>query len=1379
MKLFYKNFILFLIITTTLHLKADDNFINNADDICYQKPSYSGLLCFSLGGLFEGGIGCTSSYPIKNQSANTLRDVHIIYDEDHLASGSFGSHCATNPNGTCQTKHSIDFGPFGFFNQVTDYSIGRDIPSNDESNSISSTRFISAAIFNTEYLYASYTKDGKKYRGRIAPCRETKHQGWKPFSRRKALIAPGNMVSIGNTFVVAPTTQRKSMCDTYTNGSYIDPVTTNNARKIYCHYNVDGNQGEAATRAELIIPHGVKILWAGIYWQALTAHKRDYSNFSIHIRNDNADNIYHTVPADEVNYQSAYSNNIDPAGSSKNATSADIYSAFADVTDLFNQEGWSDGNYTVASPDILEGNEDHFGVYGAWNLIVIYKDSSQSYKSFTVFDGWQRVSRNDSDVNVDVHGFYTPKQTPINAKVTFFAAEGDYNINGDKLLATRESDNSTYEFLNSNNPDKNNQTFSSLINTTGLRVPSEQNNNGIDIQSYDIGTGTDANLLSPKQTSMHFEFTSNQDLYFPSVITFATEVLAPKICYDYTYGQNGHYMTAPNLEHPSVDGFFNKNTPLDIKLYFQNQENSDIIINNLKVDVDPIDNNATYRPDSVFVTPPKGTQEHINDSSFTVSPTRNYIRNIPIGDGDFGSLDYFYTYYSLNLNRDNISHMLINAILKYSLSVNANGEIIDLGNQISSIQNMTMCRNTVPYQPRPGRFNVVQSGEGKTDDPYFYFNIPTQVVNRIGNFKVEAMDPATDYNTSKAVTQPVDVNISIVNMAGFHYTTATCTDPDSTIRIGHPVTTHFNTNDRLVPLNKTDMSNADIFSWASKNAAFRIRYKDENASIKTTCSRDNFAIRPEAIKLTLIDQNQTTSVIENNITQNTTTTPVNLAAGYSYKLYLNTTDYFNHMPTYGYITNLPPLNITWTGKSASLCNDINNRFTSVFFLNGIADTNVTINQVGKFAIDINDTTWTRVDSETQEHHISPYFKSGSDCSLNSTIVQDKDNDSAYNGCNISSVHHYNSQNYTPINTIFYPYKFDLSSLAIKYGLGNSNYNPNAFAYDANLSNNKDVNMSFYFTGKTIARGYNGSNLSNFTASCYAQSLNLDLNRTLIKTPLKEAFQYRYIALNNSSRVIRDTNATDLNNSLTPISMHNSDFTDDLNGSANTRLHLNFKRKSNIPYNPQQIIIKDYNVTMPISINAHGSVSYKPHGNKSFVTKPLKFYYGRTHATRQRFEVPTDAPYTTDIYYEVYCYDNGVVNDCNKTLLPNGTNSKHSDDLRWYINTNHNTHNDGNITSAHVVDSVYGKVTEASRDNTHNDITKVNLLYDGSVGYPYKTTMENNASDWLIYNPDNPNAKRNKFSVEFYKAGTIWNGEHETTTTTKGANTAKTNRRVMW
>ena len=321
-------------------------------------------------------------------------------------------------------------------------------------------------------------------------------------------------------------------------------------------------------------------------------------------------------------------------------------------------------------------------------------------------------------------------------------------------------------------------------------------------------------------------------------------------------------------------------------------------------------------------------------------------------------------------------------------------------------------------------------------------------------------------------------------------------------------------------------------------------------------------------------------------------------------------------------------------------------------------------------------------------------------------------------------------------------------------------------------------MSYHLTGDIIAKGYNDSNLSNFVDNCYAKPLDIKLNTSTIALPV--AYQYRFHTYELNSSEIADANITDLNDtSINVISMTTADFPGLRNGASNTRLNLNYTREKNATVNPEEIFFNSYtvdcNVTADCTFSADTDgtlISKTTTGTKDLNnTISIKHYYGRTHASRQRY---TDNNGTANIYYEVYCFGN----DCNKTLLPS---LNRTDDIRWFINENHNTSNDGNITAAVVSEKAPNSfVTESSRDIADVSITKVNLSYDDTTrGYPYKTTMENNASEWLIYNEDDPTATRNQFSVEFEKAGTGWSGEHETNTTTTDTGNAKVNRRSMW
>jgi hypothetical protein len=180
------------------------------------------------------------------------------------------------------------------------------------------------------------------------------------------------------------------------------------------------------------------------------------------------------------------------------------------------------------------------------------------------------------------------------------------------------------------------------------------------------------------------------------------------------------------------------------------------------------------------------------------------------------------------------------------------------------------------------------------------------------------------------------------------------------------------------------------------------------------------------------------------------------------------------------------------------------------------------------------------------------------------------------------------------------------------------------------------------------------------------------------------------------------------------------------------------------------------------------------GNVS-INQSVKHYYGRTHASRQRYEVTNDGePHNANIYFESYCFGTTGGNACDKSLLPQGLNSARTDDIRWFINASH-TANEGNAGT--VTQRGANDINATTPTNTAPSVTA--LRYDASQGYPYRGTMQNSASRWLIYNENDPTSTRNFFAVEFDKAGAGWSGAHDTNASTDDAPTVKTNRRSMW
>lgn len=754
----------------------------------------------------------------------------------------------------------------------------------------------------------------------ISASNNTYSKNYTPdFFLRKQLYAKGNMKMIGNTVLVAPrdngetgsasSNNGNANCSTYTNGNFIEDATDTNDEYTLCGYSVDGTQTNA-TRSELNISKSAKILWAGLYWQALIKTDDFSTSQTIKIRNDlNGTNSYKSISPDRLYYvDSGYS-------------STTSYSAFKDVTSLFTSNGWVDGNYTVAGIPVYEGKLSDLGTYGAWSLVVIYEDSSstEQYRSFSVFDGWDRVS-SSKDVTIRPAGFYTPNRflTASEAQVSLFTAEGDKNIVGDKLETKNYRDNTPVVL-----PELSTNTFTSKISGGGSRTPNAANNQGIDIQTHEIG-----DLLEKKQTEMDFTLTSTGDVYWPSVIAFSTVLVAPELCYDYSFKQDGVYLNADNngSQLPLLQGYIS-DSPIEVAIYLRNNE-ADIKAQGVSFYTDlnaTVFNyiNGTTQTSNVNSSQyiPRSDQVGIcnYDDPETTPIGCSSVANIRIGMGDgatgysqngageLGDKDFVYAKF-------NIDPIGINGVqeVNQSLGLKLNYYIVPktgaspIPYDYAFGTDIAMCPPADGYTPVWGIFNVVDHNANIVNGLPAN-NLRTQVSRKPFAVDVATYEKNTDGKYTKVPT--IDMNttvmVEMIQIGGFHDINSTCFDPGRSISTPVFVKIGNTSTDMTIPV---PVQNNAYYNVAAKNAAFRIWYFEQNQTLidwtattsdatrlnlnnisglykssyhtlcttecssptsttcfncisanyaKPLCSRDNFAIRPESYDLRIYDINQT------------------------------------------------------------------------------------------------------------------------------------------------------------------------------------------------------------------------------------------------------------------------------------------------------------------------------------------------------------------------------------------------------------------------------------------------------------------------------------------------------------------------------------------
>ncbi|MCE7055589.1 gliding motility-associated C-terminal domain-containing protein [Algoriphagus sp. AGSA1] len=214
----------------------------------------------------------------------------------------------------------------------------------------------------------------------------------------------------------------------------------------------------------------------------------------------------------------------------------EMYVGYADVTQLVQNRG--SGKYTIADIALTEGQSDNTGFYGHWGLIVIYQNSTMNMRDVTIFDGYTFVEAQNGVQTVgeiEIKGFGTVKDGPVNLKLGIMAGEGDKPTLGDFLeimdqkgnwIPLHHPKNSTDNFFNSSIYTPIRKADGGLIEPS--RSPILSNNTGIDIVQWDIPNPNNS-IIANNQTSARFRYGTNQDLFTLYALAFSILSYSPEI----------------------------------------------------------------------------------------------------------------------------------------------------------------------------------------------------------------------------------------------------------------------------------------------------------------------------------------------------------------------------------------------------------------------------------------------------------------------------------------------------------------------------------------------------------------------------------------------------------------------------------------------------------------------------------------------------------------------------------------------------------------------------------------------------------------------------------------------------------------------------------
>jgi len=655
--------------------------------------------------------------------------------------------------------------------------------------------------------------------------------GGRDFSLRKDIKLYGDVSVIGNTV----------LCEK-SGGVCVEPTSATNS-------NAQTNLEKApSSYTTLTFPSGVtgsNVKYARLYWQGrkpATAASSVWSSTeqnsakTIGIRKGTS-GTFTTVTADFADFSETQVNNY-----------VGIYSAGADVLDFVKNGG--SGIYEINTTDFYtetgktdtKATPDGLGAYGAWVLVVVYENPvSTKFKDIAVFDGYKIVSTSGTpSVEFSVTGFYAPKApATVDSKVYLFAGEGDKHYAGDAFYL-RGGKQATYGAALG--------TFDSRIDVNGVRLPNLTNNNGIDIQTYNIGTTTGAlGLITNEEKTAWMKFTTTLDVYFPSLAVFSTDLYVPEICYDYAFSQNNRFFPHDTSATAHIQGSLLNTEPLTASIMFKNKT-AGSEARNIKLYINDINSTSQleFYTDSTLAL-----QKTLpNSYYYNPVPAADILKNTPddlafdwvTGTNILGYSESVFSTFKLK--------PLVSGLIDVPLTMSIDYEyVIDgVSYPMSNVALDSRIQRCVAapsaYNPIEWIFNVVDSGlnpgtisEGATNVKY---NLPTQVANRPVDIKVVSFDPA-QLDRVKAISGMV--TIEMIDVGGYLDSGSACADPNSAITprawlalgdIDANVTSATLTEALFNTGLNTGITASDYFKNVRENVAYRVSYNlaDDNGSIK-------------------------------------------------------------------------------------------------------------------------------------------------------------------------------------------------------------------------------------------------------------------------------------------------------------------------------------------------------------------------------------------------------------------------------------------------------------------------------------------------------------------------------------------------------------------
>lgn len=295
---------------------------------------------------------------------------------------------------------------------------------------------------------------------------------------------------------------------------------TNNAETTLKYWDVDSDPSTfSSSSSTLTLTSNSEIVKAYLYWQGILSAGNKAEAQSVKLKTPTQTSYVEITSQTskfnwaEQNYSGYYYS----------------YQGVADVTSYVKESGV----YTVADLSTTQRKINQLGSFGAWAIVVVYRNNSETFKNITLFDGYDIVSSGNNK-SYTLSGFLTPTKGTVKSSFLTFAGEGDADIPGDYI----QLGGTLLKNINGETDNAFDASITEGSNYFTAKNPNCQNNFGIDIHDFDVGS-SGQNIINNSQSSVGITLGSTQDTYFPGLFAFSTDLYVPDVCYEENLTKNG------------------------------------------------------------------------------------------------------------------------------------------------------------------------------------------------------------------------------------------------------------------------------------------------------------------------------------------------------------------------------------------------------------------------------------------------------------------------------------------------------------------------------------------------------------------------------------------------------------------------------------------------------------------------------------------------------------------------------------------------------------------------------------------------------------------------------------------------------------------------